>query len=122
MPNGAYVRDGNTDRKITHDEMLRFLDNAKLSKFDSTQAPDTQLSDLSEKKIYNLLTRMGQRTNRETHIDEIAFDLLKNLGIADIFDGKNFPTIAGFLIFANEKPPRQNKDDFPCSVGAVMTQ
>src|SRR3972149_9175703 len=46
MPNGAYVRDGNTDRKITHEEMLRFLDNAKLSKFDSTQAPDTNLDEL----------------------------------------------------------------------------
>lgn len=104
MPNGAYVRDGNTDRKITHEEMLRLLDNAKLSKFDSTQASDTQLSDLSEKKMYDLLTRMGQRTNRDARIEEIAFDLLKNLGIADIFDGGNFPTIAGFLIFAKEKP------------------
>ncbi len=104
MPNGAYVRDGNTDRKITHDEMLRFLDNAKLSKFDSTQALDAQLSDLSEKKIYDLLTRMGQRTNRDARIEEIAFDLLKNLGIADTFDGGDFPTIAGFLIFAKEKP------------------
>ena len=104
MPNGAYVRDGNTDRKITHDEMLRFLDNAKLSKFDSTQALDTQLSDLSEKKMYDLLTRMGQRTNRDARIEEIAFDLLKNLGIADTFDSGNFPTIAGFLIFAKEKP------------------
>ena len=104
MPNGAYARDGNTDRKITHDEMLRFLDNAKLSKFDSTQALDTQLSDLSEKKMYDLLTRMGQRTNRDARIEEIAFDLLKNLGIADTFDSGNFPTIAGFLIFAKEKP------------------
>ena len=104
MPNGAYIRDGNNDRKITHEEMLRFLDNAKLSKFDSTRAPDTQLSDLSEKKIYDLLIRMGQRTNRDARVEEIDFDLLKNLGIADTFDKDNFPTVAGFLIFAKEKP------------------
>ncbi|MDP2586299.1 MAG: ATP-binding protein [Candidatus Komeilibacteria bacterium] len=104
MPNGAYIRDGNTDRKITHEEMLRFLDNAKLSKFDSTKAPDTQLSDLSEKKIYDLLSRMGQRTSRDARIEEIDFDLLKNLNIADTFDGGNFPTFGGFLIFAKEKP------------------
>lgn len=104
MPNGAYVRDGNTDRKITDEEMRRFLDNAKLSRFDGTQAPDTNLDELSVAKTYDLLTRMGQRTNRDARIEEIAFDLLKNLGIADKFDGGNFPTIAGFLIFAKEKP------------------
>ena len=76
MPNGAYIRDGNTDRKITDEEMRRFLDNAKLSKFDGTQAPDTNLDELSTTKIYDLLTRMGQRTNRDARIEEIDFDLL----------------------------------------------
>ena len=104
MPNGAYIRDGNTDRKITDEEMRRFLDNAKLSKFDGTQAPDTNLDELSITKIYDLLTRMGQRTNRDARIEEIDFDLLKNLGMADTFVGGNFPTVAGFLIFAKEKP------------------
>ena len=104
MPNGAYVRDGNTDRKITDEEMRRFLDNAKLSKFDSTQALDTNLDELSVSKIYDLLTRMGQRTKRDARIEEIDFDLLKNLGIADKFDSGNFPTVAGFLIFSKEKP------------------
>src|SRR3989344_466830 len=110
MPNGAYVRDGNTDRKITDEEMRRFLDNAKLSRFDGTQAPDTNLDELSVTKIYDLLTRTGQRTNRDARIEEIAFDLLKNLGVADTFDEGNFPTIAGFLIFAKEKP--QTKRSF----------
>lgn len=104
MPNGAYIRDGNTDRKITDAEMRQFLDNAKLSKFDSTQAPDTNLDELSLGKIYDLLTRMGQRTKREANIGDVDFDLLKNLGVADTFDGGNFPTIAGFLIFAKDKP------------------
>jgi ATP-dependent DNA helicase RecG len=104
MPNGAYVRDGNTDRKITDEEMRRFLDNAKLSKFDSTQASDTKLDELSVPKIYELLARMGQRTKRDARIEEIGFDLLKNLGIADTFTGGNFPTVAGFLIFAKDKP------------------
>jgi ATP-dependent DNA helicase RecG len=53
---------------------------------------------------------MGQRTNRDARIEEIAFDLFKNLGIADTFDEGNFPTIAGFLIFAKEKP--QTKRSF----------
>ena len=104
MPNGAYVRDGNTDRKITDEEMRRFLDNAKLSKFDSTRAPDTNLDELSVNKVYDLLSQMGQRTKREAKIEDIDFELLKNLGIADKFEGGSFPTIAGFLIFAKNKP------------------
>lgn len=43
MPNGAFVRDGNTDRKITDEEMRRFLDNAKLSKFDASKAEGASL-------------------------------------------------------------------------------
>jgi len=104
MPNGAFVRDGNTDRKITDEEMRCFLDNAKLSKFDISRAPDITLTDLSMKKIYELLVRMGQRTMRDTVSEDIDFELLKNLGITDIFDGGKFPTIAGFLIFSKEKP------------------
>ncbi|MFY9484439.1 MAG: ATP-binding protein [Patescibacteria group bacterium] len=104
IPNGAYIRDGNTDRKITDEEMRRFLENAKLSKFDGTQAPDTSLDDLSVDKIYELLIHMGQRTNREAEIKDIDSGLLKNLGIIDKFDGKESPTVAGFLIFAKTKP------------------
>lgn len=110
LPNGAYVRDGNTDRKITDEEMRRFLDNAKLSKFDGTQAVDTILEDLSPEKIYKLLSHTGQRTNRETHIEDIDFELLKNLGIAEKFDAGKFPTVAGFLTFSKIKP--QTKRSF----------
>ncbi|MFH1712812.1 MAG: ATP-binding protein [Candidatus Jacksonbacteria bacterium] len=104
MPNGAFVRDGNTDRKITDEEMRRFLDNAKLSKFDASKAEDTTLNDLSMEKIYDLLVRMGERTQRETSSADIDFELLKNLGLADEFDGNRYPTVAGFLIFAKIKP------------------
>jgi ATP-dependent DNA helicase RecG len=78
MPNGAFVRDGNTDRKITDDEMRRFLDSAKLSKFDISRAPDAVLADLSMEKIYGLLARMGQRTKRDAVSENIDFELMKN--------------------------------------------
>lgn len=104
MPNGAFVRDGNTDRKITDEEMRRFLDNAKLSKFDASKAEDTSLADLSTEKIYDLLVRMGERTKRDTVSTDLDFELLKNLGITDDFGGTKNPTVAGFLIFSKEKP------------------
>ncbi len=104
MPNGAYIRVGNTNRKITDEEMRHFLENAKLSKFDITQAPDTFLDDLSKEKIYDLLVHTGQRTKRSASAEEVEFELLKNLGLADQFEGVELPTIAGFLIFAKARP------------------
>ena len=102
--NGAYVRVGNTNRKITEEEMKRFFDNAKLSKFDVSKAEGASITDLSKDKIYDLLVRMGERTKRDTSSADVDFELLKNLGIADDFDGNKYPTVAGFLIFSREKP------------------
>ncbi|OGZ27485.1 MAG: hypothetical protein A2365_03370 [Candidatus Nealsonbacteria bacterium RIFOXYB1_FULL_40_15] len=110
MPNGAYIRDGNTDRKMTDDEMRSLIDNSKKFKFDITIAEETSLEDLSKDKILELLIKSGERTKRRSSIEEINFELLKNLGIADSFGNSQKPTLAGFLIFAKEKP--QNRQQF----------
>ena len=107
MPNGAYIRDGNSDRKMTDDEMRRLIDNARLSRFDSTKAEDTTLAELSMPKVQELLVRMGRRTGREARPEEIDFELLRNLGIADVFEGRQVPTVAGFLIFASDLPQKK---------------
>jgi ATP-dependent DNA helicase RecG len=110
MPNGAYIRDGNTDRKMTDDEMRNLIDNSKKFKFDITSAEESSLNDLSKEKILELLIKSGERTQRQSSLGEIDFELLKNLGIADNFDGLQKLTLAGFLIFAKERP--QNKQQF----------
>ncbi len=110
MPNGACIRDGNTDRKMTDEEMRRLIENSKKLKFDSLIAEGTLLTDLSDEKILNLLIQSGKRTKRDTSSNEINFELLKNLGIADDFDGVKAPTIGGFLIFAKGRP--QDKQNF----------
>lgn len=110
MPNGAYIRDGNTDRKMTDDEMRNLIDNSKKFKFDITAAEEILLEELSKEKILELLIKSGERTQRQSSLEEIDFELLKNLGIADNFDGRQKPTLAGFLIFAKERP--QNKQQF----------
>jgi len=110
MPNGAYIRDGNTDRKMTDDEMRSLIDNSKKFKFDITIAEGVSLNDLSKEKILELLIKSGERTQRHSSLDDIDFELLKNLGMADDFDGIKSPTLAGFLIFSKERP--QNKQQF----------
>lgn len=110
MPNGACIRDGNTDRKMTDEEMRRLIENSKKLKFDTLQAEGTSLADLSKEKIFNLLIQSGKRTQRDIASNEISFELLKNLGIADEFDGIQAPTVGGFLVFARGRP--QDKQNF----------
>jgi len=110
MPDGAYIRDGNTDRKMTDDEMRDLIDNSRKFKFDITVAADASIEDLSKEKILDLLIKSGERTERQSSLEEIDFELLKNLGIADNFDELKKPTLAGFLIFSKERP--QNKKQF----------
>jgi len=110
IPDGAYIRDGNTSRKITDEEMRNFIENSKKLKFDMTVAEGTSIEDLSNDKILELLVKSGKRTKRETFSENISFELLKNLGIADIFNSLQLPTIAGFLIFSKNKP--QEKQNF----------
>ena len=110
LPNGAYIRDGNTNRKMTDDEMRNLIDNSKKFKFDITLAEGISVDDLSKEKILELLIKSGERTQRRSSLNDIDFELLKNLGIADDFGGAQKPTLAGFLIFAREKP--QSKQQF----------
>tara|TARA_Y100000310_G_C20676053_1_gene813098 strand:+ start:1635 stop:3065 length:1431 start_codon:yes stop_codon:yes gene_type:complete len=110
IPNGACIRDGNTDRRMTEDEARELIANSKKFKFDITQAQDVKLEELSKGKILKLLIKSGKRTKRNSSLKDINFELLKNLSIADEFNGKKIPTLAGFLIFAKNKP--QKKSDF----------
>lgn len=111
VPHGAYIRDANTNRKITDDEMRRFVLDARLPKFDATQAPNTTLEDISTEKVFNLITRTSDRTQRIARPEDVDFDLLKNLGIADVFGNQRLPTVAGFLVFAREKPQLRSPFD-----------
>lgn len=110
MPNGARIRDGNTNRKMTEDEMRMFIENSKKLKFDITKAEGTDMEDLLQDKILDLLVKSGERTRRDASPEDIDFELLKNLGIADEFAGIKCPTVAGFLIFAGHRP--QDKQSF----------
>lgn len=110
LPNGAYIRDGNTDRRMTDREMRKFIENAKKYKFDMKRAKGTTLKELSKEKILKLLLESGERIKRDISLGDINFDLMKNLGISDNFEGTKMPTVAGFLIFSKNDP--QNKKFF----------
>lgn len=49
LPNGAYIRDGNTNRKITDTEMRMFIEHAQQLKFDKYPAEEISLEDIDKK-------------------------------------------------------------------------
>ncbi|MFZ2975400.1 MAG: ATP-binding protein [Candidatus Moraniibacteriota bacterium] len=102
FPNGAYVRDGNTDRKMTEEEMKNYVRNAQGDDFDGKCADNLIKGDLSITKIENFLKKSAKKVGRI--FDSVDDALLKNIGVARECRGVLRPTIAGYLIFANQNP------------------
>ena len=110
MPRGAYIRDGNTDRQMTKDEMTSYVRNAQVDDFDENCADEISKDDLSFEKIENFLQDSATKTKREFKSGAIDDAVLKNIGIIRNCNEKLRPTIAGYLIFAKNDP--QNKIQF----------
>lgn len=107
VPNGACIRVANVDKVISVAEAREFMRNSTPFKYDHLQAEDVSMEDLSSEKIVSFLERSAQRTDRPSlQLTEVgAFrSTVRNLGIADEFDGTVTPTRAGFLIFATRPP------------------
>lgn len=107
LPRGACVREGNTDRVITDEEMRSFIRNTSVYKFDKTKAVGTKADDLSLKKIEDFLTRSAVKSSRLGVVDnKPTQQVMNNLGIIDKFEDGVFPTVAGYLIFSNDDPQK----------------
>lgn len=106
LPRGACIREGNTDRVITDEEMRAFIRNSSLYKFDKTQANGAELSMLDKEKIKGFLEKSAIKTKRDNLDNQPTEKVLMNLGLADKFENTVLPTVAGFLIFSVGDPQR----------------
>ena len=61
MPKGAYVRDGNTDRQVTNEEMKSYVRNAQVDDFDSSCASDLRKDELSLGKVEKFLQKSAKK-------------------------------------------------------------
>lgn len=104
LPNGACIRVGNNDIVISDEEMRSFIRNSAVFKYDKAQAVGVSLDDLNEAKIRSFLEKSAAKVGRAGADNSVSKEVLCNLGIADIFKGDVFPTIAGFLIFSDKSP------------------
>lgn len=104
LPDGAYIRDGITNRKITDAEMRRFIENSERLKYDKQRAEGVSIEDIDANKVVSLLIKRGEETGRTGAPLNVEFNRLKNLGVAGEYKGIQSPTVAGALIFAKNKP------------------
>ena len=51
LPFGAYIREGNTSRKLTDNEFRTYVALSRQFQFDLSEAPNSEFKDLSEEKI-----------------------------------------------------------------------
>lgn len=107
LPNGAYIREANTSRKITDNEFRTYVATSKEFQFDLSEAVNTDKDEISTSKVVNLLEQSESQVQRgAAHI--INDTALENLGIISLFDGGYKPTIGGYLIFAKTIPQNKN--------------
>lgn len=105
MDRGACIRDGNTDRPITDDELRHFIRNSSSFKYDLTPVNEFTVDDLDDIKIQKVLKESGVRTDRYDADHTVNQTLLENMTIA-VKDATDIlrPTIAGVLVFSREQP------------------
>ena len=107
IPKGAFVRDGNTDRQMTDAEARSYIKNSPGDNFDQTCIEELNLDALSKRKIRELLKKSAERADRDIDLPEEYVSVLKNIGVAAYCDGEPHPTLAGFLIFADDTPQKE---------------
>ncbi|PIP22834.1 MAG: hypothetical protein COZ91_03660 [Candidatus Nealsonbacteria bacterium CG_4_8_14_3_um_filter_39_7] len=109
LPNGAYIREGNTSRRITDNEFRTYIATSKEFQFDRSEARGTNKDDVSIAKVEHLLEQSETDVKRGAS-HEANDVVLENLGILGNFEGEYKPTVGGYLIFSKNYP--QNKPSF----------
>jgi len=103
LPNGAYIREGNTSRKITDNEFRTYIATSKEFQFDRSEAREAKLNEINISKVIDLLDQSEIKLQRGAD-HNVSNVVLENLGVAGCFDGEYKPTIGGFLIFSKNIP------------------
>jgi ATP-dependent DNA helicase RecG len=108
MDRGACIRDGNTDRPISEDELRHFIRNSAAFKFDITPVDAFTVDELDSAKVQRMLREMGMRTGRGNADDTVTDAILQNNQIATMKNGQLKPTLAGTLVFSRGNPSERS--------------
>lgn len=104
MDRGACIRDGNTDRPITEDELKIFIRNSSSFKYDLSPVVAMKPDALDGEKIERLLAEAGERVGRQITSNSPTRSALANMNITVKDGDSTFASLAGALVFCKEPP------------------
>ena len=99
LPNGAYIRVGNTNRQMTEYEVYGYVSNHEQPTFDSEPVSDASLEDLDENVLTTFLERLRDDRPKAAFLRGSRERALKSLRVVRDVDGALRPTLAGLLAF-----------------------
>jgi ATP-dependent DNA helicase RecG len=99
LPKGAYLRVGNTNRRMTEYEVFGYLSGREQPTHDEDTVPDASLDDLDNSLIETYLEHLRQIRPRAGFLKSGNEEILLRLRIAVQDSGVIRPTLAGLLTF-----------------------
>lgn len=81
--------------------------NAQGDDFDTNCADDAILDDLSQDKLISFLKKSAEKAARDFEKNDKYGEVLENIGIVKKCEENFIPTIAGYLIFAKNRPQKK---------------
>ncbi len=99
LPKGAYLRVGNTNRKMTEYEVFGYLSGREQPTHDEDTVPDASLDDLDNSLIETYLEGLRQIRPRAGYLKSGKEKILLQLRIAAKDGSVVRPTMAGLLMF-----------------------
>jgi len=99
LPNGAYIRVGNTNRQMTDYEVYGYLSNREQPTYDSEPVSDATLEDLDDDILAAFLDRLRDDRPKAAYLRGPRERALKSLRVVRDVDGVLRPTLAGLLAF-----------------------
>lgn len=104
MHRGACIRVGNVNRLITEEELRAFLRYSPAYNYDKSPLVTVNLTHLSTDKVQEFLEKSAKRRGRKYPQNQKLEQVFLNLGIAAQKEDLFSPTLAGYLLFAQDVP------------------
>ena len=101
LPNGAYVRVGNTNRRMTAEELTQFLGSVR-DDFELEPAPNATLDDIAWDSVEEYRDAILERSPASAAGDADREALLRRAGGLVEADGVVRPTLAGIMLFGSD--------------------
>ena len=101
LQKGAYIRVGNTNRRMTDYEIFGYVSARSQPTFDEETLPEATLDDLDQDKLQAYVTQLQRSRPKAAYLRQPLERVLKRLRIVRHTDGTLRPTRAGLLVFGS---------------------